>query len=192
MSYDSKYYLDPVGGKAITNFFPPRKIKLTVKYDRNGAPIPNTIAVLILNIYKGGKKLNANIGDVIEIDIQNPWDHEVTLDGKYLFSGYVYQRASGSPSNWPTRWEKVTPVQRWGFKKYYSMNCNCAVTYCHIDERKCEQHLPGCSWQVATYEIGSEKRDCKSRIGICMFIPKFKQCTWFNPKIPCQDPHGTP
>ena len=163
-----------------------------LKVDAMGMPIPETVTVHVFKVYKGGKLLNVSRDDVIQVDIQNPWQPTLISPGNYLLTGFVFnKRATVTMCNWYARWKDLTFVQHWGLKRYYNLNCKCRVSYCSLGE-ECERISPDCSWEVATYEIGTNKTDCKSRMGICMYMSKYKSCVWYNPKLPCTEPNEMP
>lgn len=160
----------------------------SISSDSLGIPPTKTVKVYVLRIFKGGKLLNASKGDIIDIDIQNPWQHKLLESGNYLLTGNVYNsRASISMCSWYERWHKITIVQKWGLKKYYGLNCHCRTTYCPPGEY-CERNEFGCKWNVATQEIGLLKTDCKSRISLCVFFREFKRCSWVTPSLICREP----
>ena len=146
-------------------------------------PIPETVTVHVLEVYKGGKILNASRGDIIQIDI----GPTLISPGNYLLTGFVFnKRATVTMCNWYARWEDLTFVQLWGVKRHYILNCKCRVSYCSLG-KECTRNSTDCSWEVATYEIGAKKTDCKSRIDICLYMSLHKNCMWLKPKLAMYD-----
>lgn len=155
--------------------------------DAFGTPIPRQISIEILTVFKGDNLLNATIGDTIKIDIQNPWQHNLTDPGDYLLSGYVFHgRKLISVCNWYKRWQDITFVQGWGLKKYYELNCQCMVTFCPVGE-VCQKNDIGCEWSVTSHDVGVRKSDCTSRMSVCLHDKTNKKCSWYTAPLLCKN-----
>ena len=167
---------------------------LPVKSDKYGLPLPSTIKVVVQKIFKGADVLNATKGDIIEIDIQNPWNYKFYQGEGYLMSGRkIFNKPFISMCDWNSLWKHVTFVQKWGLKRYYSASCRCRLVYNLISDT--EEHKPEkneCTWSIWSHEIGGQKSDCQSKNGICIYFKKYDRCMFHIPKLPCIEPQDFP
>ena len=167
---------------------------LPAKYDKYGLPLPSTIKVAVKKIFKGADVLNATKGDIIEIDIQNPWNYEFYQGKKYLMSGRkIFNKLFINMCDWNSLWKHVTDVQKWGLTRYYSANCNCSLVFNLVsDTEKYKPEKNECKWSVWSHEIGKQKSDCQSKNGICIYFKKYSRCISYVPKLPCIEPQDFP
>ena len=159
-----------------------KRMAIPVKYDKNGLPLPSTIKVVVEKIFKGDDTLKAKKGDLIEINIQYPWNYKFYEGKKYLMSGRVIRNKPYiNMCDWNSPWKDITYVQTWGLQRYYEKNCQCKM----VSEANYTPQKDKCKWQVL-------KSDCQSKNGICIYFQKHKKCMLYIPKLPCVDPENVP
>jgi len=83
---------------------------------------------------------------------------------RYVLSGTINQ---GKPwinlCNWHEEWDRMTSVQRKGFRKLYERECDCKVMECHWWGGRCPSTTSACVWRTAF-----DKFDCQGEHSICV------------------------
>ncbi|XP_046442150.1 tissue inhibitor of metalloproteinase-like [Daphnia pulex] len=81
---------------------------------------------------------------------------------RYLLTGNI---RSGKPwinlCNFVHDWDRMTPIQRKGFRRLYQRGCDCKVMECHW-WGKCPSTTQACTWDTAF-----DWHDCQSMHAIC-------------------------
>jgi len=83
---------------------------------------------------------------------------------RYVLTGTINQ---GKPwinlCNWNHDWDRMTAVQRKGFRKLYRRGCDCKVMECHWWGGRCPSTTQACTWRTAF-----DRFDCQEQHAICI------------------------
>uniref|UniRef100_A0A7M5VHB3 Uncharacterized protein n=1 Tax=Clytia hemisphaerica TaxID=252671 RepID=A0A7M5VHB3_9CNID len=140
---------------------------------------PRKLNVNIYTIYKQpDDSSKVKRSENLEVRIHDQWmKKEVRAGEEYLLAGALYNgRYIVTGCDWVQKMYLLSPVQRWGLKRYYQRNKECEVKEEGCENGEC------CLWKTKDLAAAEVKADCTSLKAICMKSPGGK-CHWFRARI---------